>query len=492
MKPSKQISFGTSGHRGIIGKTFTLEHTHAISYAIAQHVRSYDTAPIVVVGYDSRLGNSPQCLDGSYTKEVVSTLIDNGVSVWFCDEPTPTPCISWMIDHYDLSGGIILTASHNPPQYNGIKFNLQDGAPAPVTITKDLEKVANTYLAEGKSSTLFKEKPGKLTKINRIDDFCTQTLHNLSQVLGQMGFNFNKLKICVDAKHGSVANTWKTFFRKLNNQQFFLLNDLPKHDFGGVIPNPTDLNSLTDLISQITTQNATLGIANDPDGDRHIILDETGTPLAPEETAGIIISFFAKKKLPIHGIYTTLASSHLLKKMAQELDVNFSETAVGFKYFTNFLKQGKKSKKTAFAIESSGGFSTSFHTLEKCGFLPALLLLHIIQVSTTPLSELKKALYETYGVHCFEESELSYNPQERKRLITLFDDLDPDQIKEIIETPLEQINRRDGCKLIFEDDSWILIRFSGTEPVIRLYAEANSSERAKDLIKKIKKLFFPQ
>ena len=183
----KKIHFGTSGHRGIIGDTFTHAHVHAIADAIAIYLLEQKQHPLITIGYDPRLGNTIQ-EQNSYAKILVDTLLSHGVSIYFYSDYVLTPIISWLIESQNIDGGIILTASHNPPQYNGIKFNPSNGAPAPTSITSKIEKDANSFY--NKPLSPLGKKSGNLHEINKTTDFCLDILQKLSNIFPELSFIF--------------------------------------------------------------------------------------------------------------------------------------------------------------------------------------------------------------------------------------------------------------------------------------------------------------
>jgi len=275
----KPISFGTSGHRGIIGEDFTLQHVKAIAKSVADYVKSLSTKPRIALGYDPRKGNSPDLEDGSFTKAICDVLAYENVAVDFFDSYAPTPVVSWHIPQAKLDGGIILTASHNPPAYNGIKFNLSNGAPSNTEVTKIIEDKANEYFDEGIASLDF------TTQVKDVDikkEFIADLLGKLNKITG---ININNLDfpVAIDAKHGTVGSYWESIFNTLEITNFAIIDEEPRSDFGNIEPNPTKPNSLLDLKKKQQEIKAPIAIANDPDGDRHVVLDENGELVTPEE-----------------------------------------------------------------------------------------------------------------------------------------------------------------------------------------------------------------
>lgn len=479
------ISFGTSGHRGIIGKEFTVLHVEAIAQAVADYVLSKCDKPTVALGYDPRTGNDPQLKQNSFTQAAVSVFLANGVSVDCFDSFTPTPLVSWYIEHKKISGGVILTASHNPPEYNGMKFNPENGAPAPTAVTKQIEQLANRYF---ESPDTIKTAPARasLTRIRAVEPFVTWLLAQLSRIFGT--FDLSQMPFAVDAKHGTAAEAWVEIFKQLGVKQFQILNDRPLADFAGVQTNPTLDSALNDLRKLQKTLQAQLAIANDPDADRHAILDETGSLLLPEETTAIILDYMIQKKIPVYGAATTIASSRLIQSVISAHHLKSAETAVGFKYFAPFLQEARDKNMLTIAVESSGGFTGSWHTLEKCGFLPGLLIGLIMQQTGQPLSALRRQISARYGANAFLETVYHYQAEQKQQLASFCKAPDTALLDKTFGQKIQNLITIDGLKIVFSNNDWVLFRLSGTEPIVRIYAETATTVDSQHLINGAQKL----
>ncbi|MCP4051117.1 MAG: hypothetical protein GY730_10485 [bacterium] len=477
------ISFGTSGHRGITGSDFTIKHVEAITLAISDYVLNINPDPSIAIGYDPRPGNSPRLEENSFTKETCDILLSRGINVHFFDFYVPTPLISWYIKEKGLDGGIILTASHNPPVYNGMKFNPANGAPAPSEVTKEIEISANNYFNQNNKPAA--KMKGTLKKVNADNEFAKSIIEQCQKYCSFNNSDFSNLSVAIDAKHGTVSSVWDNLMNMLNIK-YHILNKEPLTDFGGVEANPTKYSTLKDLRKKQKELSAQAAFANDPDGDRHVILDEDGKQLTPEETTVIIMDYFITKKTTLTGIATTVASSRLIKIAAQQNKLNFIETAVGFKYFADFLEKAKNNNQTALGVESSGGFTASFHTLEKCGYLPCILMLFIIKDTGKKISRLKEDILKKYGKTVFKEIEYRFLPDKKETLVKLFSSISQNTVNNSFTENLKAIVKTDGIKLVFDSNDWVLFRLSGTEPVARIYAESDNDKSAETLIQQAK------
>ncbi|MSR88168.1 MAG: hypothetical protein EXS67_00755 [Candidatus Margulisbacteria bacterium] len=475
MTTHKPIQFGTSGHRGIIGDSFTIAQVIAIAHAVADMLLKTKSPPKLIVGYDPRTGNDPKRSDGSFTHAVTETLASRGVQVFFCETYTATPVISWAIQHLKLDGGLILTASHNPPEYNGIKFNPANGAPAPSDVTNRLQARANQHLNHP-AAQINHKLPIQI--ITPMANFAKTLLQNLST------FNSTpnrQISVTIDAKHGTAASVWKELLPHLPIITSHIFHEDPRSDFGNIPTNPTDYAQLTELRSAHTD----ISIAHDPDSDRHAILDEKGDPVSPEEICVLLAEYALQKGLPLTKLVTTLASSGLIKAVAKKHQLTYTETPVGFKYIAPELEKARNNNQIAFGVESSGGFSASFHTLEKCGFLPAVMLILYLSEITTPLSELRNSLYSRYGNRHFCETTHPFNPSHKEKIITSCQTATSESLQPFFSQPIESLDQRDGLKIIFSSSDWVLIRLSGTEPIARIYAESGEEIINAKLIKEL-------
>ncbi len=480
------VSFGTSGHRGVVGEAFSLNHVRAISLAIASFVLSQRQNPKVVIGYDPRQGNSPDLSEGSFTRLIVDTLTDQGVNVDFYDSFSPTPLISWYVRRYAMDGGIILTASHNPPQYNGIKFNPSNGAPAPSQVTEILQKKANAYYT-GAEQPVPAAVKGTYRFVNTDAEFAQDLIVGLRTHAALPTLDFSNTSVVVDIKHGAAGAIWRELFAALGIKRFELISEEPRADFGGMDPNPTKQVTLSKLRERQQALKAPLALANDPDADRHVILDEAGANVTPEQIAVIILDYFISKKVAMKGISTTVASSAIIKNAVLANHLAFDETAVGFKNFTPFLEEAEAQNVVAFGVESSGGFTASFHVYEKCGFLPGIILLHLLKETGLPLSQLKAKVEAKYGSFTFLEEEFKFSDEKKAELLQLISTIDVNEIESKLDLKSVSINRLDGLKVVVSS-GWFLVRFSGTEPLARLYAEAQDFETAKGFVERAKRL----
>ena len=494
----KNVAFGTSGHRGERGKDFTEDHLKAITEAIVKFLQDkYPGQKIkVAIGYDTRDKHSPNLETGSYTQILVDQLLNKGIDVEFSDTYVPTPVIGWYVqaEKGNTKGCIILTASHNHPKDDGYKFNPENGAPAPTDVTDKIESLANQYFKKIPAQTV-REK-GLLTRITNLEDsFAKNMIETVKKYIKLPDFDFSKNSIVIDSTHGTSAKTWRAVEKELPGVSLNIVHAEPRIDFGNLVSDPGK-SELIDLKKAVVSKNADLGIVNDPDSDRHyVVYNDKGVAkrLTPEEVTLLIFEYFSRKNIPLKGIGSTVASSGILRKAVESRGLEYFETPVGFKYFAPFLEKAAKEGKVALGVESSGGMTTSFHTMEKCGFLPGVLLLMMVKDTGKSIAELKKEyLDDAYGTFTFKETSLKYPGPKKDKLVALFKKFPKDQaafksfVAEYL-APLgeiQQTNLADGVKVVFKDNSWLLLRLSGTEPIARIYSESQDSAKAEELNQK--------
>lgn len=447
---SIQIQFGTSGHRGILGQTFTATHVDAIVYAIIQIMHTQAMPQHVIIGYDCRTGNEGPT---GYAMQVATRLTQAGIRVQLSDQPVPTPVVSDTIRAQGAGLGIMLTASHNPPEYNGLKVNAANGAPAPVALTTEIQTVANAAPSQAPIV------PVAIQPVSFVEGFVTRLVAAVESRLGRPSISGT---IVVDHRHGTSAPTWRALADALGLHVIHCHPE-PLSDFGGLDPNPVSASVLDALGETVRASGAMFGVAHDPDADRFALVDEAGVPCSPEQICMIIAHYWVNQGYGLTGVATTVASSGLIQAFCEQQDCAYYETAVGFKHFSPLFDRAQAG--TVFAVESSGGFSASWHTHEKCGFLPAVLMAMIVAKTGQSVAQHRAALGR-YGAFYFHETALTVSDAQKQRIAS------GDNLNHVLSVlgAHRSVNRVDGIKVVL-DTGWVLWRCSGTEPVVRVYSE---------------------
>ena len=453
------IHFGTSGWRGIIGEDFTFSGVRRAAAAIAGHVLAKKKSPRLIVGYDTRFF-SPE-----FALAAAEVLRSKGCRVLMCGEPTPTPAISHAIIRDKLDGGVNITASHNPAQYNGLKFSGPDGGPTLPEITDDIEKraaalkdgVVQHHEIENNFERTEPREPyfEQLRKVVRFD------------VIKKAKGSF----VC-DAVHGCGAG-WLDRILAASGLTISAIRTDRDVLFEGTGPDPSEEN-LAPLRKAVTEHGALAGLATDGDADRFGIVDRDGSFVSPNHILGLVFDYLLETRAEKLGASRSVATTHLLDAVARLHGAKTYETPVGFKYVGPLLRKGK----IVLGGEESAGMTIRGHLPEKDGILACLLVAEMIAARQASLAEQLGSLFGRVGrefwpvrvnLHLAEQVQANLP----KRLQGNF--------KEFAGRRVAHTDRTDGLKLILDDGTWLLMRPSGTEPVVRIYTEAGTPAESQEL-----------
>jgi phosphoglucomutase len=446
------IHFGTSGWRGIIAEDFTFSGVRRVSIAIAGHLRASKKSPVVIVGYDTRFFSE------EFAHTAAEVLRSHGCRVFVCGAATPTPAISHAILHGKLDGGVNITASHNPADYNGLKFSGADGGPALPEVTRDIEKRA---AASKDSSNSQHEIPDDFERIDPREPYFEQLERIVRfDVLAKARGSF----IC-DAVHGCGAG-WLDRILSEHGPTVTAIRGGRDVLFEGTGPDPSEEN-LAPLREAVVEKKALVGLATDGDADRFGIVDRDGSFVSPNHILALVFDYLLETRGYKLGASRSVATTHLLDAAAKLHDVKLYETPVGFKYVGPLLREDK----IALGGEESAGMTVRGHLPEKDGILACLLAAEMIAARQASLGEQLRHLFRRVGREFWPvrlNLHLSEDAQGK-----LPERLKPD-FKEFAGRRVTKENRLDGLKLVFGDGDWVLMRPSGTEPVVRIYTEAAS------------------
>jgi alpha-D-glucose phosphate-specific phosphoglucomutase len=454
------IHFGTSGWRGVIADDFTFAGVRRASAAIAGHVCAQKKNPKLVVGHDTRFF-SPE-----FARTAAGVLRKNGCKIVFCPEPTPTPVLAHVIIHNKLDGGVNITASHNPAEYNGLKFSGPDGGPALPDITKDIEKRAAALPDDDEAH--FQDIADDFERIDPRGPYFAQLKKMIRfDVLAKAKGNF-----AYDAVHG-CGGGWLDRILADHGMTVESIRTWRDVLFDGSGPDPSQEN-LAPLKKLVLEKKALAGLATDGDADRFGILDRDGTFVQPNHILGLVFDYLLETRGEKLGASRSVATTHLIDAVARLHGVKAYETPVGFKYVGPLLREGK----IALGGEESAGMTIHGHLPEKDGILACLLVAEMIAARQASLSEQLRDLFRRVGAEFWPVRENLHLPAEAqaklpKRLLENF--------SEFAGHKVAKTDRTDGLQLIFDDGSWILMRPSGTEPVVRIYTEASKLAAAKKL-----------
>lgn len=459
------IRFGTSGWRGVMGEDFTFHNVRVVVQAAAHYLKAkHGDAPVtVVVGYDTRF------LSDRYALEAAKLLARNGIRVLLSDRDAPSQALACQIIKRKCQGGINFTASFNPPRYNGLKFNASTGAPALPAVTDAIEEEVRR-LMPGFTSPPSAGPEGTITRIDLQSDY-------LCDLQGKIDFSAMRaagLKIVADPLYGTSREYLDEILEE-NGVEVESLHGYVDPYFGGVSPSCTEEN-LAELKCRVVETGARLGLATDADGDRFGIVDEAGAFVHPNVILALLLDYLVRVKGLRGGVARSVTTTHLLDRIARRYDLPLTKTKVGFKYMAELFLQGQ----ILFGGEESACIAVRDHLPEKDGIFAGLLVAEMVAAAGRGLGDLRRDLFREYGELTGGQRTLPLTPERAKRLKALVKD-PPAKLGRRKVTAVETI---DGLKLDFDGDRWLVVRMSGTEPIIRCYAEAETREEVEALLKK--------
>jgi phosphomannomutase len=444
---------------------FTFPSVRRACRAIAQRLGAHKRSPSVIVAYDRRFFSPEFALESARVLKLY------GCRVFLSEEPIPTPAVAHAILHNGFDGGVNFTASHNPPEYNGLKFSGPEGGPAMPEVTKDIEKLAGTLLDPG---PLGDDSSDSFEPVHPREAYFSQ-LKKLVRfdVLSKSSGNF-----VFDALHGCGAE-WLD--RILSEEGVRVTSIRTERDvlFDGRAPDPAGEN-LAELKKLVAEKHALAGLATDGDADRYGILDRDGQFFSPNQILALLFDYLLETRGKKLGAVRSVATSHLLDAVAKIYGVEVYETPVGFKYIGPYLRADK----IVIGGEESAGLTIRGHVPEKDGILACLLVAEMIVQRQASLGEQLRDLFRRVGVELWPIRENLHLPED------VVDRL-PEKLRqdpsEFAGRRVTRIDRTDGLKLVLDGGSWVLMRPSGTEPVVRIYAESSSIDASTKLAEDARK-----
>ncbi|HBT82234.1 MAG TPA: phosphoglucomutase, partial [Desulfuromonas sp.] len=455
-----RIAFGTSGWRGIFCEDFTFENVRVVTQAIADHLRARGTSGNgVVIGYDGRF------MGARFALETAKVLAGAGIKAYLCERDTPTPVIALEILRRQAAGGINFTASHNPYDYNGLKFSPESGGPALPETTNDIEKRANALLGEVCYKELTREQGERAGLIEMIDPR-PGYFAALRQLIDFKAIAASGLTIAVNPLYGAGRGYLDAMLRECG-VQVVTLNDHRDPYFGGHPPEPAE-EHISDFIALVKGRpDIGLGLATDGDADRYGVVDGDGRFFEPNYILALLYDYLLRRKKLSGDAARSVATSQLIDAVAAHHGQKVVETPVGFKFIGELITAGS----ILIGGEESAGLTIRGHVPDKDGILACLLVAEMVAVEKRSLSVLLQDLFARVGAIYSHRDNLRLSPElEAGYAGKLATPLKTLAGKEIVKTVTV-----DGCKYLFADGSWVLFRKSGTEPVVRVYAEAGST-----------------
>lgn len=461
------IKFGTGGWRSFIGEEFTADNVRIVSQAIANlMIEQGHGNKEFCVGYDRRF------LSDKASQWLSSVLAANGITVKLIDHAVPTPTVMFVVKEQNMPYGACITASHNPYDYNGIKLFTEGGRDATEEVTEDLEAgIAKLTIDDVKELDFDAAvEAGKIEIIRPMNDFVDAILNYLDVPAIR---NAN-LRVLVDPMHGVAKNALQTVLSTARCQ-VDVINDNHDTSFGGRLPSPY-AHTLTELSSLVVERKYDIGIGSDGDGDRLGIIDEHGRYIHPNEVLALLYYYLLKYKGLKGSVVRNLCTTHLLDKIAEDFGENCFEVPVGFKH----ISSGMEADDSLLGGESSGGLTLRGHIKGKDGVFASAVLVEMICVTGKKLSELLDEIFGRYGTFATAEGNCAFKASRKDELWnTIYEDK---ALPEFAGKEIEKVSYADGAKVYFTDNSWVVARFSGTEPLLRIFAEDSDMEKAEVLV----------
>ena len=457
------IRFGTSGWRAVIADEFVFSNVRLVTESICGYLKETDAVEQqkLIVGHDSRF------MGEKFTEVASEIAAAKGFRVLQCAGPTPTPTMSFAIRSLRAAGGINFTASHNPPEYQGIKFSTADGAPALPDVTGRIEELItdNHVIADSEGGSVEAFDPAS----DYLADLTTKVRFDvISAANGRYAY---------DPLWGTGRGYLDRILRE-HGLEVETIHDWRDVTFGGRSPEPGE-DHLAELRETVWTKGLTLGLATDGDADRFGVIDSNGEFVTPNQLIAVLTDYLAESRGSKLGVARSVATSHMVDRVAENRGLKLYETPVGFKYIGELINRDE----VILGGEESAGLSIRGHYPEKDGILACLLAAEAVAARKASITEQLVELYDRVGRLESGRIGVKLTPEVTAKLKEKLAQ-DPEDLEG---RKIERVNRLDGVKFLFADNSWMLMRPSGTEPVVRIYAESESKEDLEVLLEQGRK-----
>ncbi|OQA40502.1 MAG: Phosphoglucomutase [Chloroflexi bacterium ADurb.Bin325] len=465
------IKFGTDGWRAVISDEFTFANVRHVAQAIAEvlleNAAGAAAAPLVVVGFDTRF------LSDRYAIAVSEVLAGNGLRVALARADAPTPAVSYAIPQMQAVGGVMITASHNPPRYNGIKLKSRHGGSAATADTDRVEARLAANLAAGRAPALLPLEDAQAQGlVDRFDPFPAYADHLRTlidfDVIGRAG-----LSVVVDAMYGTGRGYLCNLLRAAGARALEIRGEM-NPGFNGIHPEPI-ARYLGPLMELTPTGGHHLGLATDGDADRIGAVGPTGRFIDPHCIMTLALRYLVEERGLTGAVIKTVSTTQMLNRLAARYGLPLHETPVGFNHIGDLMLAGDM----LIGGEESGGISIKGHIPEGDGVLMGLLMAEMVAYYGKSPEQMLADVMAEVGAFEYARHDFHVKPFDKKTLVAQLVARAPAQLAGLA---LASINTRDGVKYLMSDDSWLLIRPSGTEPVLRVYAEAHTLETVNALL----------
>ena len=468
------IKFGTDGWRGIIAEDFTFDNVRICAQAVAEYLKQdgLDKRGLVI-GYDTRFASE------DFAAAAAEVMAGNDIKVHLCLKPAPTPVVSFTVPATKSAGGVVITASHNPGSWNGFKYKSQDGASAPEELISRIEKNIGSLTRRRVSvKGLALDKALKKGVVDYMDPTPIYFEH-VSRLVDTEKLRRKKLSISVDSMYGAGIGYFKAVLQG-GTLRITEINGERNPSFPNIQPEPIARN-LTKLSRSVVARKADVGLATDGDADRIGIIDEKGQFLTQHQVFALLCLYILEVRGERGAIVRTLTSTMMLSRLGKLFNVPVYETPVGFKYVAPLMMK----KKAIIGGEESGGYGFRGHVPERDAILAGLYFLDFMVGTGKTPSQLVDYLYSKVGPHYYDRRDFHISVAKRQAIVQRLSSSPP---ATIAGTTVTRTDTTDGFRFFLGNESWLLIRFSGTEPLVRVYAEAESLQRTRQLLDEGEKL----
>lgn len=468
------LHFGTDGWRDTIGGNFTAENVRFITLAICDYLReNTGVAPQLVVGYDTRKFSQ------EFAKEAALVASGNGVLTYLTESFTPTPVVSLATLNRKADGAVVITASHNPPKYNGVKFKTKEGGSASPEVTLAIENKCRANLAKGIRPRSINFDEAQKKGLLRLFDPKEEYLSHILSLIDKELVENSKIKAIADPMHGATIGYLVEALNRVGCEAIEIHGESDT-SFGGMNPEPIDKN-LGVLKEEVKKRNYDVGFAADGDGDRIGAVDEYGNFVDSHKIFALLLKHLVDYRGWRGKVIKTVTTTQMINNLAQKYGLQVVEVPVGFKYICEHMLKGD----VLIGGEESGGIGIRAHIPERDGIFLSLMIAEAMAASQKSLSQLVEEAQSDAGFFCYERYDEEVNSKTKSRLSTYLKAHGPEQIGE---AAVVEINNLDGHKFWLADSSWVMLRASGTENVVRIYAEAPTYEKARALIEEGKRI----
>lgn len=467
------IKFGTDGWRGVIAEDFTFDNVRVCAQGTADMLAANGDERAVVVGYDTRFASE------RFASAVTKVFAGNGLRVLLADRPAATPAIGYNLVAREAGNGVVITASHNPPEWNGYKFKPDYGGSASPEIVAELER----HVAHAERGSQPKITPlGEAIRTGLVEYFDPEPLYleNIGRLVDLDGIRRAGLRVTVDSMHGSGARYLSRLVSGGSTSVVELRGERNPSFPGMVQPEPLPHN-LAGLIAEVGESDADVGLATDGDADRLGVVDAQGRFVTTLE-AFALLCYYQLEVLGNRGpLVRSITMTSMIDKLGKAYGVPVFDTPVGFKYLGPVMMR----EDALTAGEESGGYAFRGNIPERDGILSGLMILDLMVRTGKSVSELLSVLRNSVGPHFYDRLDLHFDAAERDTIERRVESARPLQLAG---RRIEDVDTRDGYRFVLPDGYWALVRFSGTEPLLRIYAEGESPEMVQALLSEARSL----